>query len=109
MHTALYREIKEDLEKMVFFSYVTHFILGGAFLISIFSLFILRSKIESIGIDLGIIGFASLFIVSFLNVFTAQFFGLETIEEIAKWRYLIECISFLIISIGVLVFSIGFK
>lgn len=98
-----------DLEKIVFFNNVTHIILGGAYLISFFSLFLLRSKTKSIGINLGILGFASLFIVSFLNVFTAHFFGLATIKEIAMWRYLIECISFFTISIGILIFSIGFK
>ena len=101
--------LKVEFEKMAFFSNVTHIILGGAYLISFFSLFLLRSKIKSVGINLGILGFASLFIMSFLNVFTAHFFGLETIKEIALWRYLIECISFFIISIGGLIFSVGFK
>jgi len=68
-----------DLERTVIFSNITHVILGGSYLVSLFSLFLLRSKIKSTGINLAIIGFTSLFIVSFLNVFTGYIFGLETI------------------------------
>lgn len=98
-----------DLERTVLFSNVTHLILGSSYLISLFALFLLRSKTKSVGITLAIIGFLTLFLVSFLNVFTGHLFSLETIKEIALWRYLIECLSFLTISIGVLIFSKGFR
>ena len=98
-----------DLERTVLFSNITHVILGSSYLISLFALFLLRSKTKSAGINLAIIGFIVLFLVSFLNVFTGHFFGLETIKEIALWRYLIECVSFLIISLGVLIFSKEFR
>ena len=98
-----------DIEQTVLISKVSHFIVAGAYLISVFSLFLLRSKIKNIGVNIVIIGFVGLFLLSFLTVFTGHLVGLETIKEIAMYRYLAESLCFLIISIGILVFTVGFK
>jgi len=98
-----------DLDQIVIISNISHFIVATAYLISTCSLFLLRSKIKNIGINFAILGFISLFMLSFLTAFTGHFVGLETLKEIAIYRYLLECISFLIIGIGIFIFSINYK
>lgn len=92
----------------VLISHISHFVIATAYLISAFSIFLLRSKIKNVGINFAILGFIGLFALSFLTVFTGHLVGLDTIKEIAMYRYLAESLCFLLISIGVLAFSVSF-
>lgn len=98
-----------DFEGTVFFNQHTYLITGSTFLIAIFSLFFLRRKIKSIGVNLIILGLVFLTLVSIAKVFNWYFFDPEKIKEVIMWQYLIECVIYLLMSLGLLIFSLELK